>query len=388
VELGFIGQPYRDWQCGSTFLSDALADPTINRLLVLSAWVRESGLALIAPDLRALRDRGGKVDFFLGVDLKGSTVQGFRLAGELASTISVVHDHSGTFHPKVYLATGPSVGYALIGSNNLTAGGLSFNYEGALGLRFRTSEKPDFLKSIDLLSKRLSQDKEVCKRLTPALLKRLVAEGWLVDEDRDRRHSREDRARRRPVTPPGSAPIFGSSRFEKRSKAPPRNQERKSTKSRGSRKAGVSASQRQSVLTPDSWSKKLGVGDAQRSPMGNLTHVVRFTGVPANIKNRARFFRGVFFKDEQWHARRDSVGNRIEVANINVWASISGRDLGLKEVKIDYGAYRDERGRATTVLHWGDLMPDVLDSDLTGHYLLIERGPGAYSLSVSAKQPV
>lgn len=54
-----------------------------------------------------------------------------------------------------------------------------------------------------------------------------------------------------------------------------------------------------------------------------------------------------------------------------------------------YRRYREERGRATTVLRWGeDLLQELHSRDVTGWYLLIERGTaGTYRLRIIEKQP-
>ncbi len=387
MEVRFVAQPYRDWPCGASFLAEALADPTVAKLLVVTAWVRQSGLEAIEPGLRELRDRGGDVDFYIGVDLRGTTIQGLEMAQGCATRLKVVHDPEGrTFHPKIYLATGPKVSYALVGSNNLTAGGMAFNYEGALQLTFPSKSSPDFLDDLGLFLRRLDEDREICKRLTPMGKKRLIADGLIVDEARDRRNRREDRTWRRKENV--GKPLFGKSRFEKRYRPPPRGGGKRRGTDKGRKPKRRAASAPSPVVgSPDSWWKQLGPGDAQHPPHGHPTHVVRLTDVPQGIEDRARYFRLVFFRDEKWQERQDSEGNDIEVAAVKVRASIDGKDLGEREVEINYGEHRDVRGRATTVLHWGELLPEVLNHDLTNHYILIERGQGSYALSVTAKRP-
>lgn len=389
MEVRFVGQPYRDTPCGASVLSETLADPSINRLLVITAWVRQSGVDLIAPDLRALLDRGGEVELFVGVALHGTTLQGLEAVSQLGAKVWVVHDvESGTFHPKLYVATGESNGYALIGSNNLTAGGLSFNYEAALGVSFITTKTPRFVEEAESFRCRLLEDKEICHELTPAFLRRLERDGWLADEVRDRKHPQEDQARRRVGQPSGARPLFGRSKFNKRSRPPVRAERGQASMSGVDQGAAKPSSRRRKLaLAPDAWSKQLGSGDAQRSPEGNLTGVVRLTP-PREVADRSRFFRRVFFRDEHWRVRRDLHGNRLEVARLKVSARIDRRDLGEAEIEIDYGAYRNVRGRATTVMHWGELMPEVLKQDVTGYYLLIERSRDAYQLTLSPNEPV
>lgn len=81
------------------------------------------------------------------------------------------------------------------------------------------------------------------------------------------------------------------------------------------------------------------------------------------------------------------MGNRIEIAEIQADVRIAGKNLGTQTIEIDYGAFRNERGRATTVMHWGKLRPAILASDLRGHFLSIERLQGTYRVSVTHRRP-
>jgi hypothetical protein len=124
----------------------------------------------------------------VGIDLKGTSWQGLELAREKFHSVHVVHDPGGgTFHPKVYLASGPRIAYALIGSNNQTRGGLVFNYEAALGCVFDPSQSPGLAEQIAIYASELRKDRAICKRLTAAFLRRLRDRGLLDDESQPTR---------------------------------------------------------------------------------------------------------------------------------------------------------------------------------------------------------
>jgi hypothetical protein len=381
MEIEILGQPYREWASGGSYLATVLQDSRVDRVVIATAWVRESGMRSLVSGLKALRARGGTADMVVGVDLKGTTRQGLEEARRHVDNLYVVHDPEGrTFHPKVYLATGKEFGYALIGSNNLTAGGLAFNYECAFACTFVPHREPEVMKSINAYVQLLVRDRAICKRVTPAVLARLIKEDWLADEGADRRHRNEDRTRSAAARSSGSEePLFSASAVEKRKRAVPSNPRRPPTRAPDRTRSRV-------ALAPDTWWKRLGVGDAQRPPQGNPTGVVRLTP-PHDRSDRGTFFRRVFFADERWRSARDTNGNRIQIASITVDAEIGGHALGPKAVVVDYGKYRDVRGRATTVLHWGELMEELRATDVTDWYLLVERGPGAYRLLLTPTQP-
>lgn len=136
----------------------------------------------------------------------------------------------------------------------------------------------------------------------------------------------------------------------------------------------------------DTWWKKLGPGDAQRLSQGHMTNRVRLTP-PRRVVGRARFFRDVFFGREGWHQTFDSYGNEIETALVVFDTHIDGRHVGDRKLTVHYAEHRDERGRPTTDLLWDELLPDVRAQDFSGWYLLIERGPRTYRLSITRDEP-
>ena len=267
VDLQVLAQPYRESAAGQTFITNALEDEKVTEVLILTAWVRESGMDLIAPALDVLRARGGTARLLFGVDLKGTSRQGVALAQKHFSDLYVVHDPSRTFHPKIYLALGARVGYALIGSNNLTAGGLWHNYESAMLATFNPRSGPGYCRRREGYVRKLLDDDAICKRLTRRVVQRLEDEGRLADEASDRRHRVEDRASRRQQRGRGPAPLFTSSQVEKRSRPAP-------VRSAPARRRIPSRSRRQLATSIDSWWKKLtaGMRSVRRRPPDREHH--------------------------------------------------------------------------------------------------------------------
>jgi HKD family nuclease len=384
MDLKVLAQPYRESVSGQTFVTTALEDPRVTEALIVTAWLRESGLNLLVPGLEAIRRRNGRSRLLFGVDLQGTSRQAVELAKRHFNDLRVVHDPSGrTFHPKLYLASGHKIGYAAIGSNNLTAGGLWHNYEAALLAIFDPSRERDIADGIETYAQRLLDDKAICKRVTQAVFNRLVSEGWLVDEEKDRKHRHEDRPqadRRNARSRDGKRePLFAASLVEKRSRPAP-------TRKRPARPL-TSQTRRRIAVAPDCWWKQLGAGDAQRPPAGHRTGNITLTGVPPG-QDRETFFRNVFFGGERW--RSSGAGAKCtDSVTISAQVLIGNRDLGARQLTIIYRSYRAEHGRATTVLRWGeDLRAELTKRDLTGWFVLLERAEiGAYRLCLTRAKP-
>ena len=126
MQISFQGQPIKSFGGWSAdWLAERLQDVSVQRLEIAVAWVKRSGLSRVRDGLVAFRKRGGKTSAIVGIDEGGATVQGLELALQLIDDVRVYHVLGRrTFHPKVYFASGVSSAHLLVGSNNLTAGGL------------------------------------------------------------------------------------------------------------------------------------------------------------------------------------------------------------------------------------------------------------------------
>ena len=378
-----LTQPYRDSGASTqTFLGTALGDTGVDDVLIVVAWIRESGMSLLVPGLEALRQRGGTARLLFGVDLKGTSRQGVELARRHFTRTYAVHDPSGrTFHPKLYLAKGANVGYALVGSSNLTAGGLWHNYESGLSATFHPSREPGIADSIEGYAQRLLDDRAICKRVTREVFDRLIREDWLADEASDRRHRREDRAPRSGGrgTPPGSV-LFTASNAEKRGRPAP-------TTPSVSRRRVSKRTRRGLATARDSWSKPLGAADAQQLQHGHPTGYVELTHVPRD-QDPATFFRTVFFAGERW-LQGSGPGPPTQTATIEADVEMDGHRLGGHRLVVAYRPHRRARGRATTVLRWGEaLLAELRRRNASGGYILIERADlGAYRIRITPDEP-
>jgi hypothetical protein len=382
VELRVLAQPYRESSVAAqTFITTALGDDNVSRVLIVTAWVRRSGMEPLVPGLEAVRRRGGTARLLVGIDLQGTSRQGLALARRHFNDVHAVHDPTGrTFHPKIYLAVGHRVGYALIGSNNLTAGGLWHNYEAAVTAMFDPRRETEISGGIQDYAEQLLADKAICKRITQTVFNRLVTERWITDETKDRRRN-EDRPGGDPRRRAGSEPpLFTRSKVQKRNRPAP-------VQSGPARRRISSRARRRLATSADTWSKPLGAGDAQHPLVGNATGNVALTHIPPG-HDQGTFFREEFFGAENWRRMPDENGKRTELATITADVEIGGDKLGRYELTAVYRPYRRARGRATTVLRWEELLPELRLRDVTDWYLLIERGGiGLYRLRLTPKEP-
>jgi HKD family nuclease len=171
-------QPSDDRDNMAELLRRHLTDPDIERVDAVVAWVRFRGLGRLRDEFAAFRDRG-QSQIILGIDEGGATRPGLFAALRNFSEAYVYHVRgAGTFHPKLYLATGPTRAHLYVGSSNITPGGLFTNDEVSLEVEFALPEDDAESGLVDAHSyiARLRADDAVCLRLDEQLIERLVGD--------------------------------------------------------------------------------------------------------------------------------------------------------------------------------------------------------------------
>jgi HKD family nuclease len=152
------------------------------------AFVKNSGVKHITTHLRRFLVKGvAKIS--AGVDVAGTSLEG--LTGLLDALGAkgegwVFHNEAkSTFHPKIYLFSNASSAECLIGSGNLTEGGLFTNYEAFVHLQLDRSNPGDleFITRVEkLLEDWTNPAAGTSLKLTPALIKDLAEAGYLPTE--------------------------------------------------------------------------------------------------------------------------------------------------------------------------------------------------------------
>ncbi|GHB48239.1 hypothetical protein GCM10010347_17570 [Streptomyces cirratus] len=349
-------------------------------------------------DFRAFRDRGNKITAVVGISEGGATRQGLHLVHKLCDASHVFHETGRTFHPKIYFFTGPDDWSVFIGSNNLTAGGVFWNYEAAVEISgsFGSPDDVALAGQFTGLFDELLRDSEVCKPLDDALIKLLIESPVYRIGDEIRMAGRRRSAAAR--TGAGE-PVFGRSRHTKT--PDPGKPGKNSTKvSSGAPKDHVGhvddvnyvnyvddQPAMPSELLSHSWFKKMSASDAQRPPKAEskTTGNLRLSQAQHPIDQKT-YFRKVFFADAQWEAKENARGVQ-EKAKVPFEVVIGAQSLGVHEIVIDHADYRIAgQGNVPTWLHWGEALTAHLKAhDHTGHYVTIETfEDGSRRLTISA----
>ena len=129
--MELMNQPFTG-QLGDRLI-ELLDSSDYHTLNIAVAFAKNSGVLRIKDSLERFRKRGGKVNVYVGVDLGGTSYEALTALLLHTDSLNVVHSETGqTFHPKIYQLIGKDKGLVVVGSHNLTGGGLWTNFESSV----------------------------------------------------------------------------------------------------------------------------------------------------------------------------------------------------------------------------------------------------------------
>lgn len=159
--------------------------PDVKRVILSVAFVSESGVQQIEKELRA---HATHVTVFAGIRNDITSHQGLSLLHGIGGKLYTVDTGSRMviFHPKLYLVRGKSQAKLVVGSANLTLGGLNNNIEAGMLLDFDLTDPADkvVVDEIEAQLEALPTDypNHVVKVVAVSNLNDMFACGRLVDE--------------------------------------------------------------------------------------------------------------------------------------------------------------------------------------------------------------
>ena len=141
--------------CLREFLGEVIIDKrlALTDVRILVAYVSQQGLDELDPIIRKLRKRKGKVRAIFGYDPRITRINALERAIKLfpKGSLYIMGASNCAFHPKIYLLDGPRYRVAIIGSNNLTIGGLIKNWEASIAIITDTRNDKLMVEQLDNL---------------------------------------------------------------------------------------------------------------------------------------------------------------------------------------------------------------------------------------------
>ena len=137
-----MNQPFNG-QLGNQLI-ELLRSPNYHTLNIAVAFAKNSGVLRLKDSLENFRERGGIINAYVGVDLGVTSYEALTALLLYTDSLNVVHSEKGqTFHTKVYQFSGKEKGVIVVGSHNLTGGGLWTNFESSAHISVDMSNSND-----------------------------------------------------------------------------------------------------------------------------------------------------------------------------------------------------------------------------------------------------
>ena len=152
------------------------------------AYAKNSGIGRLNNDLVNFSDSGGQTEAIVGIDQRITSYQALVNLSSITKGNLLIHHDKGmiTFHPKLYLFGNDNIEKIIIGSSNLTAGGLYTNFEANVDITLNESDTSNKFKTEvsdywDFLTNDLNTKKADLK-----FIKNLFEIGVLSDENKQK----------------------------------------------------------------------------------------------------------------------------------------------------------------------------------------------------------
>ena len=180
-----------------------------------AAWLNHPGATTIQASARRFLADGGRIRATVGLDFSSTSYEGLAALLDLEDkradieTYVFFDENRGcTFHPKVFLFSNAERARLLVGSNNMTGGGLSTNVEATLGITGTLGDETIQAARTALAAWRDERlEPRRARRLTSDFLKQLSERGYVRTEE-EIRHARSKSS---VATVSSGEPLFGRS---------------------------------------------------------------------------------------------------------------------------------------------------------------------------------
>ena len=353
-----------------------LAIPNPDRAIVSVGFMNERGLVALEEVIAPIAKQ---TTIVAGIRNGITSVQGLRKCLEIGCVTYVVDTGSRDvlFHPKVYLSRNSSEARLVVGSANLTLGGLNSNVEASLYFEIDLSNKDDSLLFADIEAKIDRMIKEFPKNIfkvnSLAVLQELFDSGRLVDESE--RQS------------PG---IVGTSRRRDLDFVPRMDLEKSSIAGFRPRPFGKGVGQGRRIQSPraaDSkvqgrptlvWQSKELKRRHLTIPTGSKTNptgsMLFGKGATDGIDQR-HYFRDQVFAELDWQFDSQSRTKHFERAKGRFRLVICDIDYGVFTLRLSHNSRTDTKSyqqhNSMTHLHWGEARQLIAQEDLLGRTMYL-----------------
>ena len=370
----FILQAVADENHASA-VNNLLSSGASDKFIVSTAFMTEAGLSLIGGALSSVAD---KTEIFVGIRNGITTAQSLEVALEMGCRVFTVDTGLRTriFHPKLYYGANSESAEIIVGSANLTVGGLSGNIEASLyeTLSLDAPQDHAFAEQLEEKFAALKNDhpEHVVQIVDQAGIDDLLSSGRVVDEDSVRRpavsgssNNREkDQLRRMAL-----ASILRPKRTKRKRKAVQPVAQTASGKPVKPTGSGL-------MLLWESGELKRRDLDIPVSENTNQTGSMLWKKGNSDIDQQT-YFRDSVFHQLNWRADQRTHGKELAEADFQI--VIRGIDYGVHTLTVTHDTRTDTRSyeqkQPMSAVRWGEARSLIAREDLLERTMRLYQDP-------------
>lgn len=377
----FILQAVADENHASA-VNNLLASGTSDKFIVSTAFMTEAGLSLIRETLASVAE---KTEVFVGIRNGITTAQSLEFALEMGCRVFTVDTGLRTriFHPKLYYGASSKSAEIIVGSANLTVGGLSGNIEASLHeiLSLDAAQDHAFAEQLEEKFAALKNDypDHVVQIVDQAGIDDLLGSGRVIDED----------AVSRPAVS-GSSSNRENDQLRRMALARVLRPKRTKTTRKVAQPVAQTASRKPVkptgsglVLLWESGELKRRDLDIPVSANTNQTGSMLWKKGNSDIDQQT-YFRDSVFHELDWRPDQRTDGKELAEADFQI--VIRGIDYGVHTLTITHDNRTDTRSYAQkqpmSAVRWGEARSLIAREDLLERTMRLYRDPVADSVFV------
>lgn len=171
-----------------TEISNSLNSKKYKNFKMAVAYAKNSGIGRLHDDFKNFKNNGGNIEAVIGIDQTITSYQALiNLLTFTGQNLFIHHDKGSTsFHPKIYYFGNDDIEKVIVGSSNLTAGGLFLNYEVNVDINFDNSDNyKNFKKQVSAYWSKLINDNNT-KIADLKFINELLDLGSLLNENKQK----------------------------------------------------------------------------------------------------------------------------------------------------------------------------------------------------------
>lgn len=403
MKISFLGQGFEDKSVNAVgnHLVNFLGLTGFDSFTGISAFASESGVYGLSGYLNAAKKNFKNLNLIVGVDLEGTSKEALEeiLALNINSYIFYQQEQP-IFHPKIFLIEGTKETKIIIGSSNLTRGGLFTNVESSMLIEFDLNDK----EGLALLSELKGYYKSLFDFSDPNLLKistsviaDLFSKGIIPDETA----RRSNYVKKSTGTSSASSTSTSTVVIQKRTTAKVPSTFPSKPRTAGPRNVTTSSQTttvQPAIITPAVqqpqprvlvWQKlSLSNSDAQNVPSGTaITGNLKLSQARFRVNNitidQTTYFRNQVFNNLTW-VNTKANNNSYEEAFCPFDVTLLGNPIGTFTLKLSHDPVRIAgQGNTPTWLHWGNaILPFLQQTNITGRTLNLYQTNQSFSIEI------